>query len=53
MEIEAEIVPGKSAPSRSAEQRKVHGRSKVTNGKDLLPGIDGRSLIARRFRATR
>ena len=26
------------------------GRSKITNGRELLPGVDGRSLWARRFR---
>jgi hypothetical protein len=25
-------------------------RTRITNGKELLPGIDGRSLWARRFR---
>jgi hypothetical protein len=25
-------------------------RSRISNGKDLLPGIDGRSLVARRYR---
>ena len=29
---------------------KVYARSRLTNGKDLLPNIDGRSLIARRYR---
>jgi hypothetical protein len=30
--------------------RKVYARSRLTNGKDLLPNIDGRSVIARRYR---
>jgi hypothetical protein len=30
--------------------RKVYARSRLTNGKDILPNIDGRSLIARRYR---
>jgi hypothetical protein len=30
--------------------RKDYGRSSVTNGSEVLPGVDGRSLIARRFR---
>lgn len=34
----------------SAERRKKHGRSKISNGKDVLPDVDGRSLIARRFK---
>jgi hypothetical protein len=25
-------------------------KSRVTNGKDILPGVDGRSLVARRYR---
>jgi hypothetical protein len=29
---------------------KSHARSRVTNGQELLPGIDGRSLQARRYR---
>jgi hypothetical protein len=36
--------------SRTAKQRKRHGRSRLTNNKDLLPGVDGRSVIYRRFR---
>ena len=30
--------------------RRRKGRSRVTNHKDLLPGIDGRTRAARRFR---
>lgn len=29
---------------------KASGRSRVTNGKEYLPGIDGRSVLARRMR---
>jgi hypothetical protein len=29
--------------------RKRPGRSRVTNGSEILPGIDGRSLTARRY----
>lgn len=29
--------------------RKPEARSRISNGKDLLPGVDGRSLIARRY----
>jgi hypothetical protein len=35
--------------SRAEEARKK-GRSRVSNGTDILPGVDGRSLIARRYR---
>jgi hypothetical protein len=30
--------------------RKPTARSRVSNGRDLLPGIDGRSTVARRYR---
>src|SRR5215471_12058011 len=33
---------------RSKNHRKA--RSRVTNGSDVLPGVDGRSLVARRYR---
>jgi hypothetical protein len=33
--------------SKSAEP---YHRSRVTNGRDILPGVDGRSLVARRYR---
>jgi hypothetical protein len=41
---------GDSAGSQPRTDRKVYARSRLTNGKDLLPDIDGRSLIARRYR---
>jgi hypothetical protein len=44
------IVPQKSADSSDLQQRKSHGRSRVSNGRDLLPDVDGRSVIARRYR---
>jgi hypothetical protein len=44
------IVPLKPGRIRTLEERKKHGRSRVSNGKDILPDVDGRSLIARRFR---
>jgi hypothetical protein len=31
-------------------QRKAQARSRLSNGRDLLPNVDGRSLIARRYR---
>jgi len=41
----------KSAGSRSPEERKSRGRSRLTNGNGpVLPDVDGRSLIARRYR---
>jgi hypothetical protein len=37
-------------PAETPEARKAKGRSRVTNHQDLLPGLDGRSSAARRFR---
>jgi hypothetical protein len=36
--------------SRTPKWAKATARSRVTNGKELLPGVDGRSLWARRYR---
>jgi hypothetical protein len=36
--------------SKTITRAKPSARSRVSNGKDLLPGIDGRSIIARRYR---
>ena len=46
----SKLVSRKFADSRSVEQRKRHGRSRLSNNKDLLPNVDGRSVIYRRFR---
>jgi hypothetical protein len=35
---------------RLADDRKAHGRSKITNHADLLPNISHKSKMARRFR---
>jgi len=32
------------------DRRKSHGRSRTTNGSQFLPQVDGRSIIARRYR---
>ncbi len=45
-----EKVPLKSGDSGSDHHRKSHGRARVSNGRDVLPDVDGRSLIARRYR---
>jgi hypothetical protein len=37
-------------PRPRLDAGKPQGRSRTTNGAQLLPGIDGRSPIARRFR---
>jgi hypothetical protein len=34
----------------TAAELRAQARSKITNGKELLPGIDGRSLYVRRLR---
>jgi hypothetical protein len=43
---------GPRMPAENAvlAERKPTARSRVSNGKDLLPGIDGRSPTARRYR---
>jgi hypothetical protein len=56
METAAEITikrltPKSSAP-RDAERRKKHGRTRITNGNQLLPSVSGASLWARLMRDT-
>src|SRR5262245_46450255 len=46
----ANVVAGKCPHRRPTQNRKSHGRSRLTNKKDLLPGVDGRTVIYRRFR---
>jgi hypothetical protein len=36
--------------SRLSKTRKKTARTRVSNGRDILPGIDGRSVTARRYR---
>ena len=38
------------ADRKRAADTKSHGRSRVSNGGDVLPDVDGRSAIARRYR---
>jgi hypothetical protein len=45
-----ELDASKSAGRAHHADRKAHGRSRVTNGNTLLPGIDGRSVWCRRAR---
>jgi hypothetical protein len=45
-----DVVNTKPITSRTPKWAKSHARSRVTNGRELLPGIDGRSLWARRYR---
>lgn len=42
--------PRRNAHSQPLAAVKSHARSRLTNHKDLLPEVDGRSLIARRYR---
>jgi hypothetical protein len=41
-------VSGRATASRAA--RKAQARSRLSNGRDVLPNVDGRSLVARRYR---
>jgi hypothetical protein len=53
-----EIVPGTENnpgtnnvdPANMRPQQKAQARSRLSNGRELLPNVDGRSLIARRYR---
>jgi hypothetical protein len=45
-----ELTETKPIHGRVRKLAKPTARTRVTNGKELLPGIDGRSLWARRFR---
>jgi hypothetical protein len=46
----AELEPNKRADGRYPVEAKAQARSRLNNGKDVLPGVDGRSTIGRRFR---
>jgi hypothetical protein len=48
MESMPSPVP-KSPVGIAPVRRNRHARSRVTNGSDVLPGVDGRTMIARRF----
>jgi hypothetical protein len=39
----------KRAAGRPLVARKAQARSRVSNGRDVLPGVDNRTMIARRF----
>ena len=39
-------------PKRTPESRKKSGRARITNGSELLPSVDGRSIWAQVFRDT-
>jgi hypothetical protein len=44
------IVRGPKPPTTRAQDRKAYARSRITSHFDLLPGVDGNSKPARRFR---
>jgi hypothetical protein len=46
----SEVAQRKPIGSKPVRGRKVYGRSRISNGRDVLPNIDGRSVIARRYR---
>jgi hypothetical protein len=45
-----EIVAQSSAGSASIVDRKARARSRLSNGRGILPDVDGRSALARRYR---
>jgi hypothetical protein len=45
-----EVAAHKFDDSEQKVVRKSHARNSVSNGRDVLPNVDGRSLIARRYR---
>jgi hypothetical protein len=45
-----DAAPEMTPDSPAVVDRKSHARSRVTNGNELLPGIDGRGIYARRAR---
>jgi hypothetical protein len=44
------VASGKSTASRVPTAEKAQARSRLSNGRDVLPDVDGRSVIARRYR---
>jgi hypothetical protein len=42
--------PAWALRSKKKSAGKAHGRNRLTNGKDLLPDVDGRSLLYKRFK---
>jgi hypothetical protein len=48
--MRAETASNSSTTRRSLDRQSSRQRSRITNGRSLLPDVDGRSLLARRFR---
>jgi hypothetical protein len=46
----SDLAQRKPIGSKPVRGRKVYGRSRISNGHDVLPDVDGRSVIARRYR---
>jgi hypothetical protein len=44
------IAARKPQTSRVPVAGKAQGRSRLSNGRDVLPEVDGRSMVARRYR---
>jgi hypothetical protein len=38
-----------NSPRKRAPNRAVYGKTKISNGSEVLPNVDGRSLVARRY----
>jgi hypothetical protein len=49
VESQVEMSAGKLAHGRRKGVRKPEARSAVTNGRSVLPNVDGRTLVARRY----
>jgi len=48
--MRAETASNPFTTHRSLDRKSSRQRSRITNGRSLLPDVDGRSLLARRFR---
>jgi hypothetical protein len=44
------VAASKPTGSRLPTAGKAQARSRLSNGRDVLPNVDGRSLVARRYR---
>lgn len=48
--VPGEVAQRKRVGSKPVRGLKAYGRSLISNGHDVLPDVDGRSVIARRYR---
>jgi hypothetical protein len=44
------VAVAKLAAMRVPTAEKAHARTRISNGRDVLPDVDGRSVVARRYR---